>query len=183
MVHILFWNPDISSMTRDRMTDEMGELIFNGGWFNWSFWEYENVKPGDVCYLVRCGDKSGPHGIVLRGKIISDPYVAEDWSGRGRKTYYADWYPQEFIDSEYAKPLSPDALEAAIPDFNWRGGHSGRPLPEKYEKVLEKLWYDYITPMIDRIDDDWLQLNPRADELTDSALDFWKIVNRSSSKK
>lgn len=36
MVHILYWNPDISSMTRDCMTDEMTEIVSFGGYFNWS---------------------------------------------------------------------------------------------------------------------------------------------------
>lgn len=140
MVYILFWNPDISSMSRNRMEIEMPEIIRNGGYFNWSFWEHDNVHPGDDCYLVRCGDKTGPHGVVLKGKIISEPYISEDWSGKGRTIYYADWYPQEFIDSEWTEPLSPDELEKYMPDFNWRGGHSGRPLPEKYVTILEKMW-------------------------------------------
>ena len=50
MIHILFWNPDISSMTRDRMTDEMTEILNEGGYFNWSFWEYENV--GKVTFVI-----------------------------------------------------------------------------------------------------------------------------------
>lgn len=180
MVHILFWNPDISSMTRDRMTDEMSEIVNYGGWFNWSFWEYEHVNVGDICYLVRCGDAQGPHGIVLRGEITSKPYQDEDWSGRGRRTMYADWHPQEFIDSEYDAPLPPEMLEAEMPDFNWRGGHSGRVLPHEYEKTLEKLWYKYIGGLLDKIDAGLL-VNPRANELTPSTLDFWKLINQYQS--
>lgn len=177
MVHILFWNPDISSMTRDRMTDEMTEIVQYGGHFNWSFWEYENVKPDDICYLVRCSDQQGPHGIVLRGKIISKPYQDQDWAGKGRKIFYADWYPQEFIDSEYSSPLSPKELEEAMPDFNWRGGHSGRVLPNDYERILEKLWYNHLRKLFSELGDG-LFVNPRADELTDQTLDFWKEINK-----
>lgn len=176
MIHILFWNPDISSMTRDRMTDEMPEIIREGGYFNWSFWEYENVKPGDICYLVRCGDEQGPHGVVLRGKIISAPYRDQDWAGKGRKVLYADWYPQEFIDTEYASPLSPEELEEEMPDFNWRGGHSGRELPSSYESVLEELWYKHLRKLLPEIGDGLL-VNSRAYELTPQTLDFWKEIN------
>lgn len=177
MVHILFWNPDISSMTRDRMTDEMTETIDFGGAFNWSFWEYENVKPGDICYLVRCGDSQGPHGIMLRANIITEAYRAEDWSGKGRRTMYADWYPQEFIDTEYAAPLSPERLEAAMPGFNWRGGHSGRELPKEYEKILEKLWYEYLESIISEYEHGLL-VNSHAYQLSPSTLDFWKTLNK-----
>ena len=176
MVHILFWNPDISSMTRDRMTDEMTDILIVGGYFNWSFWEYENVKPGDVCYLVRCSDELGPHGVVLRGEIISDPYQDQDWAGKGRKVFYADWYPQEFIDSECATPLSPESLEKAMPDFNWRGGHSGRELPRDYEAILEELWYSHLRKLLPELGEG-LMVNPRAGELTTQTLDFWKEIN------
>lgn len=176
MVHILFWNPDISSMTRDRMTDEMREVISSGGYFNWSFWEYENVKPGDICYLVRCSDELGPHGVVLRGKIISAPYIAEDWSGKGRKIFYADWYPQEFVDSEYASPLLPDRLEEEMPDFNWKGGHSGRELPSVYERILEDMWYNHLRELLPELGEGLL-VNSHADQLTPETLDFWKEIN------
>ena len=179
MTHILFWNPDISSMTRERMTNEMSEIIEDGGFFNWSFWEYKNVKPGDICYLVRCSDMKGPHGIVLRGLIYSYPYQDTDWAGKGRKVFYADWYPQEFIDSEYAAPLSPEFLESVIPDFNWRGGHSGRELPQKYEVILENLWYTHINGMFDDLGEG-LMVNSRAFELTPQTLDFWKKINAYS---
>lgn len=177
MVHILFWNPDISSMTRDRMTDEMTDIVFFGGYFNWSFWEYENVHIGDICYLVRCSDKLGPHGVVLRGLITSEPYQAEDWSGRGRKIFYADWIPQEFIDTEYASPLSPDVLESLIPEFNWRGGHSGRPLPAKFDNTLKQAWYKHLESLLPEFQSG-LKVNDRSNELTPDTLDFWKRINK-----
>lgn len=166
-------------MTRDRMTNEMSEIFNLGGFFNWSFWEHENVHTGDICYLVRCGDAQGPHGVMLRGKIISEPYHDEDWSGRGRRTIYADWYPQEFVDTEYCPPLLPEKLEEKMPDFNWRGGHSGRELPKEYEAVLETLWYEHIRGLLPELYDG-LFVNPRANELTPSTLDFWKIVNAAA---
>lgn len=177
MVHIIFWNPDISSMDRGRMSEEMPEIIAFGGHFNWSFWEHDQVHPGDICYLIRCNDSSGRHGVVLRGKIISEPYVAADWSGQNRRIFYADWFPQEFIDSEVASPLPPDQLEADMPDFRWRGGHSGVPLPAEYEQILENLWYVHIEKLIPELNDS-LFVNKRANELTDSALDFWKTINK-----
>lgn len=176
MIHILFWNPDISSVTTERMQDEMTEIVDWGGYFNWSFWEYENVHAGDVCYLVRCSDAKGPHGVVLRGLIASEPYQAEDWSGRGRKIFYADWYPQEFIDSEELPPLSPETLEALIPGQNWRGGHSGRPLQEQFAPILEKAWYDHIGQLVGKFGQG-LYVNDRVRELTAETLRFWVRIN------
>lgn len=176
MVHILFWNPDISSVTRERMAAELPEIILSGYDYNWSFREYENVKPGDICYLVRCSDEHGPHGVVLRAKIISFPYISEDWSGQNRTVYYADWIPQEFIDTELESPLSPEVLEKLMPDFNWRGGASGRELPEEYAPVLEKAWYDHLRKLLPSIDEGLL-VNAQADGLTAATLDFWKEIN------
>ena len=63
-----------------------------------------------------------------------------------------------------------------MPDFNWRGGHSGRELPADYEELLEELWYDYFKELLPELNNG-LMVNPRADELTPQTLDFWKVIN------
>lgn len=164
-------------MTRGRMQDEMINIVRDGGWFNWSFWEYDRVRPGDVCYMVRCGDSVGPHGMMLRGHIFTDPYVSEDWSGRGRVIHYADWYPEVFIDTEKLPPLTPGELERIVPGVNWRGGHSGRPLPPEFAEALDRAWFAHVESLLDKWGDG-LELNERANDLSDGMLDFWKVINK-----
>lgn len=139
--YILFWNPAISSYTMERFLDDYEN---HDGVGNWSFYEHEDVKYGDIFYMVRCGE--GNAGIVMRGLITSECYEDEDWSPKKRKKiYYADIENGVTINPETASVmLSPDALTEKIPDFNWFGGHSGRKLSEEDAMTLDQIWLDYI---------------------------------------
>lgn len=182
MVHVLFWNPDISSAKVDRLTRSMIEVIRFGGMWDWSFWDYEGVHIGDTCYLIRCNDLKGPHGVVAKGRIISEPYMGQDWSGRGRKIFYADWFPQEFIDtSSVVSPLTPEKLETELPDFKWRGGRSGQMLSKEYGDRLDLLWNEHLATLLPNINNG-LFINQRANELSDSSLDFRKTANAFFAK-
>ena len=121
--HIIFWNPDISSYTKERFLDDYNEKESVG---NWSFYEHEKVKKGDIFFMIKCG--GGKTGIVMRGEVFSDCYKDVDWSPKNRPDiYYADIIPCVCINPwSDATLLSPDELTAEMPDFNWYGGHSGR---------------------------------------------------------
>lgn len=135
---ILFWNPAISSYKLDDFQREMEELSYEYNDMNWSVWEHEDAHAGDRFFMVRCGN--GKTGICMSGYFSSDPYKDEDWSGRGRETYYMDLEPDVMIHPEYLPILTTSELVSAIPSFDWKGGHSGRLLDEKNAEILETLW-------------------------------------------
>lgn len=139
--YILFWNPDISSYTKERFLNDFAECE---GVRNWSFYEHDKVKNGDSFFMVKCGE--GKTGIVMRGEITSECYNDIDWSPKGRKNiYYADIETGVCINPwSESHLLSPDILTEAIPDFNWYGGHSGRRLGIADANKLEKLWVKYL---------------------------------------
>lgn len=139
--YILFWNPDISSYTKERFLDDFSEREGVG---NWSFYEHDKVKYGDSFFMIKCGE--GKTGIVMRGKITSACYNDTDWSPKGRKDiYYADIEIGACINPWSDVPLlTPDILTEAIPDFNWYGGHSGRLLDAADACKLEKIWAQYL---------------------------------------
>lgn len=152
---ILFWNPAISSY---KLTDFQRELI--GGedaWMNWSVWEHEKAHEGDRLFMVRCGE--GNTGICMSGYFTSDPYQDEDWSGRGRVTFYMDLEPDVMIDSESLPILTTAALDKAIPEFDWFGGHSGRLLDPKLAEKLERLWSDFLKEQGDKLKPHVLRLD------------------------
>ena len=139
--YILFWNPAISSYTQERFLSDFDiETCVS----NWSFFEHEELKPGDVFYMVRCGE--GNSGIVMRGRIDSEAYGGEDWSQKGRRNiYYADIEAAVCINSwSDAEMLTPEVLTSEIPDFNWFGGHSGRKLDNDKARRLDEIWFDYL---------------------------------------
>ncbi|MDE6043148.1 MAG: hypothetical protein K2G07_06355 [Muribaculaceae bacterium] len=139
--YILFWNPGISSYTRDRFICDFDEREDVG---NWSFHEHEEVKEGDTFYMVKCGE--GKTGIVMRGTIESECYEGEDWSPKRRRPiYYANIETYTCINPwSEAALLTPELLTAKLPDFNWHGGHSGRKLDEAMAQKLDEIWFSYL---------------------------------------
>lgn len=134
--YILFWNPAISSYKLKDFQREMEDL--DNAYMNWSVWEYEKACAGDRFFMVRCG--SGKTGICMSGYFSSDPYKDEDWSGKGRVTYYMNLEPDYMIHPDYLPILSTTDLVREVPGFDWNGGHSGRLLDAKLAEKLEAIW-------------------------------------------
>lgn len=138
---ILFWNPAISSYKLDDFQRELEEMTDDYNNMNWSVWEHDKAHAGDRFFMVRCGN--GKTGICMSGYFASDPYKGEDWSGKGRVTYYMDLEPDAMIHPDYLPILTTSELINAIPSFDWLGGHSGRLLEEKNAEKLEGLWKQF----------------------------------------
>jgi len=136
---ILFWNPDISSYTIERLREDLSNYAHVG---NWSVWEHDKAHKGDRFFMVRCGE--GKTGICMSGRFRSEPYQDEDWSGKGREVYYMDLRADTVIDPDLLPILSTELLSKKIPSFDWSGGHSGRVLPVKEAKKLERLWKKFL---------------------------------------
>ena len=145
---ILMWNPAISSMKLERHNEDVKYMLTE--YFNWSVWDYKKAKCGDRFFLVRVGE--GNTGIVMSGVFDSHPYVGEDWSGKGRQTFYMDMIPNLILNPETAPMLTTMELQEAIPSFDWSGGHSGRLLTEDEARTLETLWQQFIVKHKDDID-------------------------------
>ncbi len=137
--YILKWNPAISSY---RMIDYLRDMewCLSGGKpdMNWSVWDYQGIKKGDKVYMLKVGE--GPTGIIAKGRVTSRAYRGEDWSGKGRTTYYVDFEPTCMISPDCAPILSSSALMESIPDFDWVGGHSGMRLTEGQAAGIDKMW-------------------------------------------
>lgn len=136
---ILFWNPDISSYTIERLREDLSNYAHVG---NWSVWEHDKAHKGDRFFMVRCGE--GKTGICMSGRFRSEPYRDEDWSGKGREVYYMDLMADTVIDPDILPILSTEVLSESIPSFDWSGGHSGRLLSAKEAERLEQLWAEFL---------------------------------------
>ena len=86
---ILKWNPIISSVTMERMHEEMEDCAgdFNSS-FDWSVFEWEKVKKVDRVFMLLVGQKE-INGIVGAGWFSSDSYQGEYWAGTDRKRHFA----------------------------------------------------------------------------------------------
>lgn len=142
-VVILRWNPAFSSFGTTSLSHSLNMMNAHPrGHLDWSVYDYEHVHKGDECFLLKVGD--GPIGVCLYGKILDEPYKGQDWSGRGRPTHYVDVSPKICINPLCLPILTTAELEEAIPDFNWRTGHSGELLSPAQSLCLKRLWKSFF---------------------------------------
>ena len=140
---IMRWNTDISNYKLSEFEDAMDDFFDEGFYYDWSIWDYQKAHIGDRFYMIRTGE--GANGVVMRGTIIGSPYPDEDWSGKGRKVYYIRMSLSNMIHPERTPLLlTTDELTEAIPDFNWKEGHSGEMLNDTQSAKLEEVWADYF---------------------------------------
>lgn len=153
---VLFWNPAISSFKIENYRDFFNERpdIYS---LNWSIWEHEKAEFGDNFVMIRCKTKpihgkvnsygkplwepciDDTTGICMVGTFDSQPYQDEDWSGKGRETYYVDLDIEHMSDPDSCIIVNTEELMAAIPSFEWKGGHSGRLLDESSAQKLKSM--------------------------------------------
>ena len=55
-----------------------------------------------------------------------------------------DMEPEYMIHPLHNEILTTEALEEAMPEFQWKGGHSGREVPFEYALTLEAMWTNYL---------------------------------------
>ena len=76
----------------------------------------------------------------MMGHFSSAPYGGEDWSGKGRPTYYMNIDIDHVTDPDDCVILDTEELKAVIPGFDWEGGHSGRQLDDDSARTLRSLF-------------------------------------------
>lgn len=165
---ILFWNPAVSSYKLDEYRQFITE---RPDWyeFNWSVCEHDKAQGGDEFYMVRCKNKPVPGkinekgkqvwepcldattGICMAGHFCSDPWEDEDWSGKGRPTYYMDLDIDHACDPDRCVILTTAELMEAIPDFDWKDSRSGRMIDEASADRLRALFMAAVDTKKDRI--------------------------------
>ncbi len=150
---LMLWNPAISSYTIEgceedfeykyQETDFWDNPSYFPYDFNWSICDWKEARIGDRFYMVRVG-KEGPNGIVMAGTIASEPYLGEDWSGKGREVHYVDMDIEVAVHPDSDKILSSDILEKLLPEIGWRGGQSGQLIDKESVNLLDKIWREHI---------------------------------------
>lgn len=174
-VVILKWNPGVSSWST---FDHVARIVKNNKEpdpkMNWSIHEYEKVKKGDKCFLLKVG--YGLNGIVDAGVILSKPYNSRDWSDEGRDSvFYADFESRIILNYDTVPVLTSEELEKAIPDFDWHKGHSGAVLSENQASKFLELWENFLDKnkkaFIEKLD------NKRIDSV------FWNSKDLEAARK
>ena len=140
--YLLRWNPAISSFKLEHYRQAIAERP-DGFGFDWSINEWEEAHEGDHYYMLRTGDKKA--GIVFHGVFTSEPYEGDDWAGqKGKTRRYMDMDCFDCVPADEQPPITIEVLEKAIPNVDWRKGHSGELLSDEDAEKLDELWNEYM---------------------------------------
>lgn len=133
---LLRWNPAISSFKNENLKYLIEHYPF--AHVNWSVYDYQHTNIWDRFYMMRVGDDCP--GIIMGGRFSSNPQKAEDWSGKGRPTFYCDLDIGYVADPSSMPYIPLSVLQREIPEFDWATGHSGVLLEKSVANKLDKLW-------------------------------------------
>ena len=143
---ILRWNPNISSYKMETHLEVVAhakKMEFPQS-FDWSVFEWQKVKDGDMVILLQVGTDSD--GIAMIGKIMGKPQADESWRKDGSKAHYV--YIEIFdayITTEF-KELLAENFENEFDKIKWHKGHSG----ELLDKATADRLFKKLIPIIHR---------------------------------
>lgn len=141
---LLRWNPALSSYTMERLDEDMTDWA-NGEWcddFDWSVHDWQKARKGDRFFMLRVGE--GNTGVFAAGRFTSDPFLGDDWSGKGREVHYMTMEFETVFHPERAEIITTEELRAELPEIDWSGDHSGVMLDAESAERLELMWRDYV---------------------------------------
>lgn len=130
-LHILRWNPAISSFTEDTFLEGLDRIDRDGSALtSWSLYDWDAVLPGDWAIFARVGGE-GPDSDGIAGicRMVSPPYEALSWRGDGSTVHYAEIDLCLLNTPAATGLLAAPELESLFPRIDWHGGHSGVPVP------------------------------------------------------
>lgn len=135
-VYLLTWNPKHFSTGGEG--SEAGTLNYTVGEnVRWSC-HSQQPKTGDTVYLIRVGVE--PRGIVAKGTVSKESYLAEHWSDASKQKHYID-FKLEGLRSNCEQGLLPMMLlQGAMPDQKWSPQTSGIEIKQGYRETLLSLW-------------------------------------------
>ena len=133
---ILRWNPNISSYTMEKHLDIVSH-INNGEFppdFDWSVWDWQRVKIGDVFVMLQVGTDND--GIAMVGRFSSKAHEDDSWREDGSKIHYATMAVLDAWDLTKETTLAASQFERLFKQIDWHSGHSGTWLRRRVAKNL-----------------------------------------------
>lgn len=134
--YLLTWNP--KHFRTDGDDSQFGILNYKvGEVVRWSC-RSQQPKLGETVYLIRVGVE--PRGIVAKGTISKESYLAEHWSDFSKQNRYIE-FKLESLRSDCDQGLLPMMLlQGAMPDQTWSPQTSGIEIKPEYQNDLTQLW-------------------------------------------
>jgi len=138
-VHILRWNPSISSFKREGFDFYFSHYKNNlpldpEDKFDWSVWNWREVMHRDLFIMMQVGQEV--NGIVWGGFLGGYPYQYKREDGTLTKSYFFETIVMYMNRIEKTGLMTAEKLIQVIPEVDWLHGHSGEMLTiENAEKL------------------------------------------------
>ena len=138
-VHILRWNPSISSFKREGFEFWFSHYkkklpIDKDDKLDWSVWNWKEVMHRDLYIMMQVGQKV--NGIVWGGFLGGYPYQYEHEDGTLSKSFFFETEVEYMNRIEETGLMTADRLIQAVPEVDWLHGHSGEMISiENAEKL------------------------------------------------
>lgn len=147
--YLFVWNPNKWSQwtnpENDPYIEKDIEELKNTGKVTlvWSCSSYKSIRPGDRAFLCRVG--SFPKGIFGSGKVVSEPFLSQHWSGEDKDIPRVTIEFDVLLNPDKEPILTLDNLQKGnLSKQSWTPQSSGISIRQEVISELEEEWFEFI---------------------------------------
>ena len=109
----------------------------------WSCRSHKSIRPGDRAFLARVG--STPRGIFASGKVVSEPFLSQHWSGEDKDVPRVLIEFDTLLNPEKEPILTVDNLDKGnLSKQTWTPQSSGISIKPEAADELEEEWFEFL---------------------------------------
>ena len=109
----------------------------------WSCRSHKSIKLGDRAFLAQVG--SIPRGIFASGKVVSEPFLSQHWSGEDKDVPRVLIEFDVLLNPEKEPILTVDKLEKGnLAKQTWTPQSSGISIRLEAVNELEEIWFQFL---------------------------------------
>jgi 5-methylcytosine-specific restriction protein A len=147
--YLFVWNPNKWSQWTDPKNEPYIEKnieeLKNTGKVTlmWSCRSHKSIRPGDRAFLVKVG--STPRGIFGSGKVVSEPFLSQHWSGEDKNVPRVLIEFDVLLNPEKDPILTIDNLNKGnLAKQKWTPQSSGISIRHETADELEEKWFEFL---------------------------------------
>lgn len=147
--YLFVWNPNKWSQWTDPNNEPYIEKnieeLKNTGKVTlmWSCRSHKSIRPGDRAFLARVG--STPRGIFASGKVVSEPFLSQHWSGDDKDVPRVLIEFDTLLNPEKEPILTVDNLDKGnLSKQTWTPQSSGISIRPEVADELEEEWFEFL---------------------------------------
>jgi 5-methylcytosine-specific restriction enzyme A len=148
--YLFIWNPNKWSQWIDPNNEpyierNIEELKNTGKvTLRWSCRSHKSIRPGDRAFLAKVG--SSPRGIFGSGKVVSEPFLSQHWSGEDKDVPRVLVEFDVLLNPEKDPILTIDNLNKGnLAKQQWTPQSSGISIRQEAINELEEEWFEFLS--------------------------------------